>query len=100
MSNRRDPKEEEAMGENHHHEGHSLPERMVVTLQFPIQQPEGTTPMKNMSPSVLPLFHGKAIEDPDEFVFEFDILCHNYDYVVDAQKLKLFPTTLRDNALH
>ena len=37
MSNRRDPKEEEAMGENHHHEGNSPPEGMVSTLQFPIQ---------------------------------------------------------------
>ena len=39
MSNRRNPEEEEAMGENHHHEGNSLPEGMVATLQFPIQNP-------------------------------------------------------------
>ena len=31
--------------------------------------------------------------------FEFDILCRSYDYVTDAQKLKLFPATLKDNAL-
>ena len=37
MSNRHESDEEEAMGENHHHEGHSLPEGMVATLQFPIQ---------------------------------------------------------------
>ena len=55
--------------------------------------------MKNISTSVLPRFYGKVVEDPDEFLFEFDILCRNYDYVTDAQKLKLFPATLKDNAL-
>ena len=56
--------------------------------------------MKNISPSVLPRFYGKEAEDPDEFIFEFDILCHSYDYTTNAQKLKLFPATLKDNALH
>ena len=55
--------------------------------------------MKNISPSVLPHFHGKVAEDLDEFLFEFDILCRSYDYVTDAQKMKLFPATLKDNAL-
>ena len=32
MSNRCDPKEEEEMGENHHHEGNSLAEGMVARL--------------------------------------------------------------------
>ena len=53
--------------------------------------------MKNISPSVLPRFHGKSAKDPDEFIYEFDILCCSYDYVTDAHKLKLFPTTLKDN---
>ena len=48
---------------------------------------------------MLPLFHGKAAEDPDEFLFEFDILCRSYNYVTNAEKLKLFPATLKDNAL-
>ena len=56
--------------------------------------------MKNISPSVLPRFHGKATKDMDEFVFKFNILCRSYDYTTDAQKLKLFPATLKDNALH
>ena len=99
MSNRHESDEEEAMGENYHHENHSLPEGTVATLQFLIQQPEGTAPMKHISPSVLPHSHGKAAKDPDEFIFEFDMLCHSYDYVTDAQKLKLFPATLKDNAL-
>ena len=69
MSNRHESDEEEAMGEHHHREDHSLPEGTVATLQFLIQQPEGTAPMKNISPSVLLRFHGKVAEDPDEFVF-------------------------------
>ena len=85
MSNRCDPKyHEEAMGENKHHEGNSPPEWTIATLQFPIQHPEGIAPMKNISPSVLPRFYGKEIEDPDEFLFEFDILCHSYDYTTNA----------------
>ena len=55
--------------------------------------------MKNMSPSVLPNFHGKAIEDLNEFLFDFGILCCSYDYTSSEQKLKLFPATLKDNAL-
>ena len=55
--------------------------------------------MKNISPLVLPHFHEKVAEDTDEFLFEFDILCRSYDYISNAQKLKLFPATLKDNAL-
>ena len=56
--------------------------------------------MKNISPSILPCFHGKSVEDPDEFLFEFDILCRSYDYTSSEQKLKLFLATLKDNAVH
>ena len=55
--------------------------------------------MKNIPFLALPNFHGLSSEDPDEFLFEFDILCRSYDYVTNAQKLKLFPTTLKGNAL-
>ena len=56
--------------------------------------------MKNISPSMLPCFYGKAAEDPDEFIFEFEILYRSYDYTTNAQKLKLFLATLNENALH
>jgi hypothetical protein len=59
----------------------------------------GDTPMKNIPPSALPHFHGMSSEDPDSFLFEFDILCRSYNYILDAQKLKLFPTTLKESAL-
>jgi hypothetical protein len=61
-----------------------------------------TTPnvnMKNIPLSALPTFYGKNSEDPDTFLFEFDILCRSYNYIQDAQKLKLFPATLKDSAL-
>ena len=32
-------------------------------------------------------------------MFEFDILCRSYNYLQDAQKLKLFPATLKDSTL-
>jgi hypothetical protein len=55
--------------------------------------------MKNIPPSALPNFYGKSSEDLDVFLFEFDILCRSYNYLRDAHKLKLFPTTLKDSAL-
>ena len=55
--------------------------------------------MKNIPASSLPTFYGKSTEDPDTFLFEFDILCRSYNYLHDAQKLKLFPATLKDSAL-
>ena len=56
--------------------------------------------MKIISPLVLPHFHGNSTEDLDEFLFDFDILCRIYDYTSSEKKLKLFPSTLKDNALH
>ena len=55
--------------------------------------------MKNISPSVWPRLHGKATEDPDEFLFEFGILCRIYEYTYSEQMLKHFFATLKDNAL-
>jgi hypothetical protein len=55
--------------------------------------------MKNIPPSTLPHFHGMSSKDLDSFLFEFDILRRSYNYVRDAQKIKLFPITLKDSAL-
>ena len=55
--------------------------------------------MKNISPSILPNFHRKRNKDPETFLFEFEVLCRSYDYLYDAQKLKLFLATLKDLAL-
>ena len=75
-------------------------ENSLSTLEFPIGDlPRGATPMKNIPLSALPNFHGLSSEDLDEFLFEFDILCRSYDYVSPNQKLKLFPATLKGNAL-
>ena len=55
--------------------------------------------MKNIPPSSLPTLYGKSNEDPDTFLFEFDILCRSYNYLQDAHKLKLFSATSKDYAL-
>ena len=79
-------------------EGERRDENSLSTLGFPISDlPAGT--MKNIPLSALPNFHGLSTEDLDEFLFEFDILCRSYDYVTNAQKLKLFPAILKGNAL-
>jgi len=56
--------------------------------------------MKSISPFILPNFRGLSNEDPDQFLFEFKILCKTYDYELNNQKLKLFPSTLKENAMH
>ena len=55
--------------------------------------------MKNINPSSLPNFHGLASEDPNTFIFEFEVVYKAYDYLYDAKKLEHFPSTLKDASL-
>jgi len=55
--------------------------------------------MKNISPSILPNFHGIRSEYLETFLFEFEILCRSYDYLHGAQKLKISLATLKDATL-
>ena len=66
---------------------------------FPIVDEDSRATMKNISPSVLPNFHGLRNEDPETFLFEFEVVCRTYDYLEDSQKLKLFPLTFEGAAL-
>ena len=70
-----------------------------IQIAFPIREGDWETKMKNISPLALPHFHGLTSEDPDTFMFEFIVVCGTYDYTSDDQKLKLFPSTLKDAAL-
>ncbi len=65
------------------------------TFGFPILDLVQNITMKNILPSALPTFYGKPSEDPNVFLFDFDILCGSYNYALDAHKLKLFPVTLK-----
>lgn len=66
------------------------------TFTYLIQLGDDDTSMKNISPAHLPTFIGMSSEDPDQFLFEFKVLCQTYDYKTYNQKLKLFPSTLKD----
>jgi len=66
---------------------------------FPIRATNGDVRMKNIIPSPLPHFHGLSLEDLDTFFFEFVVVYRTYDYTSDDQKLKLFPSTLKDEVL-
>ena len=68
-------------------------------LGFPIQDTDGSAHMKNIHPSFLPKFRGLTLEDPKAFIFEFEIVCRSYGYILKAQKLILFLETLKDIAL-
>ena len=69
-------------------------------IGFPILDEDTTATMKNISPSILPNFHRLRSEDPETFLFEFKVLSRSYDYLINSQKLKLFPTTLKDATLN
>ena len=68
-------------------------------LGFPIQDIGGSVHMKNIPLYFLPKFHGLRLEDPETFIFEFEIVCRSYSYLLETQKLRLFPTTLKDRTL-
>jgi hypothetical protein len=88
--------------ENISEESQSSPRVMAgeeEIFEFPIQESDGEAKMKNINPSALPHFHGLVSEDPDTFLFEFVVICRTYDYTTDEQKLKLFPSTLKDSTL-
>ena len=69
------------------------------TFQFPLPNLVTNANLKNIPPYALPKFYGLATEDPNTFLFEFDILCHSFDCNTNAHKLKLFPATLKDSSL-
>ena len=56
-------------------------------------------PTKSIPPHVLPNFHGLENEDPDVFLFQFEVLCRGYGYCANDQKLNVFPFTLKGTAL-
>eukprot|EP00253_Pinus_taeda_P014007 PITA_14007 len=75
------------------------PNNQTSTLQYPIVDSATNARMKGIPLQHIPTFHGLTSEDPDAFLFEFDVLCKGYDYTTDPQKLKLFPSTLKGAAL-
>ena len=77
--------------------GHDDNEEDIIG--FPIQDMDINVHMKNISPFFLPNFHGMRIEDPEKFLFEFEILCRSYGYLSHTKKLRLFLATLKDKAL-
>ena len=69
------------------------------SIDFPIGDIRGDAPMNLIPLTTLPNFHGLSSEDPDTFIFEFYIVCWGYDYITDAQKLKIFLGTLKGTTL-
>jgi hypothetical protein len=82
-----------------HEEGEEAGNQTETTFGFPILDTTQNVNMKNIPLSALPTFYGERSEDPNTFLFEFDILCRSYNYLQDAHKLKLFPATLKDSTL-
>lgn len=71
----------------------------ISTFEFPINDLGGVTQMHIIPPSSLPNVHDLTNDDPDTFLFEFEILCRGYDYCTNVQRLKVFPLTLKGATL-
>jgi hypothetical protein len=82
-----------------HEEGEEVGNQTETTFGFPILDTTHNVNMKNIALLTLPTFYGKRSEDPNTFLFEFDILCRSYNYLQDTHKPKLFPATLKDSTL-
>lgn len=71
------------------------------TFTYPIAiDVDDKTIMKNISLNFLPTFRGFSTKDPDQFLFEFKVLCQTYDYKNDNQKLNIFPSALKGSAMY
>ena len=55
----------------------------IVTFEFSIRYSKGVAPIQIIPPHVQPNFHGLENEDPDVFLFEFEVLCRGYYYTND-----------------
>jgi hypothetical protein len=64
-------------------------------LEYPIVDLVANAPMKFIPLQNILTFNELISEDPDTFLFEFDVLCRGYVYTFETQKLNLFPSTLR-----
>ena len=60
-------------------EGNKINKEDDNSFGFPIIDEDTNATMKNISPSILPNFHGLKSEDPETFLFEFEILCRYYE---------------------
>ena len=67
----------------------------VVNFEFPIRDLGGVAQIQYIPPSIFPNFHGLENEDPDEFLFQLEILCRVYN----GQTLNFFPLTLKGATL-
>ena len=65
------------------------------TFEFPIRDLGGASQIHHVPPPILTNFHRLDNEDPDEFLFQLEILCRGYD----VQNMKNFPLTLKGETL-
>ena len=68
-------------------------------LGFLIQDTDFSVHMRNIPPYFSPNFLGMRSEDAETFLFEFEIVCRPYGYLLNTKNLRLFPTTLKDRSL-
>ena len=96
---------EEPIGEEEEDFGPTKgPDSPILTMvgiqrAFPIREVDGETNMKKIILSALPHFHGLTFEDANTFMFEFVVVCRTYGSTSNDQKLKLFPSTIKDETL-
>ena len=73
-------------------------EEKPEVYEFPIRETSDQVRMKNINPTTFPNFHDLTTKDPNTFLFEFEVVYRTYDYVLNAQKLKIFPSIFKDSS--
>lgn len=63
----------------------------IDIFEFSIRDSRGETQMHIIPLYSLPNFHALENEDPDTYLFEFEVICRGYDYCTNAQMFKVFP---------
>ena len=78
----------ERQGENEYHdevrnyeEEEEVENWTEVAFGFPILDTAQDVNMKKIPPSSLPTFYGKNNEDPDTYLFDFEIICRRNNYL-------------------
>lgn len=69
------------------------------SIEFSIGDIRCDAPMKPIPLRELPYFHCLFSEDLGTFLFKFDVIYWEYDYIFYAQKLKIFLATLKGTTL-
>jgi hypothetical protein len=88
--------------ERHEEERHiprNEPDSQDEEYPFPIREYDKEYEIKNINPSIIPLYYGLPTKEPNNFLFEFELFCQTYKYKNYVKNIRLLPSNLKDDYL-